>query len=338
MISGKGNHQFPKILLLNIILVIILISNVSTSATSIKKLDENQTIYVDDNATPEWYDETHVKTINEGINNASEGDTVFVYNGTYFERVLINKKINLEGEDKNNTIIDSQQKGAPVAITSNNVNVSGFTLTNSSSESQNHEYMMIGIDIWSDGNKISNNIITKHMSGIYIRESSRNKIKNNIITENKLFDTLGEGIVISESTNNEIIGNTLTNNGVGVYVFYNSEENKILNNDIRNNIRGAYIKTSSSNEFSTNEFKENSVGIYFHNSKCNDVINNNFIDNEKDATFKVKSIFHRNKWNGNYWGEPRILPKIIFGRVGRLFSLIIWVNLDWSPADDSYEI
>ena len=41
----------------------------------------DNTIYVDDNADPSWYNETHVKTITEGINNASVGDTVYVYNG-----------------------------------------------------------------------------------------------------------------------------------------------------------------------------------------------------------------------------------------------------------------
>jgi hypothetical protein len=41
-------------------------------------------VYVDDDADPSWYDATHVRTIQEGIDNATVGDTVFVYNGTYF--------------------------------------------------------------------------------------------------------------------------------------------------------------------------------------------------------------------------------------------------------------
>ncbi|MCK5259171.1 MAG: hypothetical protein KAJ69_06580, partial [Thermoplasmatales archaeon] len=39
-------------------------------------------IFVDDNAESSWYDETHVKTIQEAINNASIGAEIFVYNGT----------------------------------------------------------------------------------------------------------------------------------------------------------------------------------------------------------------------------------------------------------------
>ena len=37
-------------------------------------------VYVNDTAIPGWYDATHVKTIQEGINNSTEGQMVFVYN------------------------------------------------------------------------------------------------------------------------------------------------------------------------------------------------------------------------------------------------------------------
>ncbi len=63
-------------------------------------------IYVDDDAGQSWYDESHVRTIQEGINNASSSDTIYVYPGFYEENVIVNKKVDLIGEDKNNTIID----------------------------------------------------------------------------------------------------------------------------------------------------------------------------------------------------------------------------------------
>ena len=51
--------------------------------------------------------------IQDAIDNASDGDTVFVYSGFYDKyngeedsSVLIDKGINLLGEDKNTTIID----------------------------------------------------------------------------------------------------------------------------------------------------------------------------------------------------------------------------------------
>ena len=45
-------------------------------------------------------------SIQDAIDNASDGDTIYVYSGIYYENVVINKRINLIGEDRNGTIID----------------------------------------------------------------------------------------------------------------------------------------------------------------------------------------------------------------------------------------
>ena len=45
-------------------------------------------------------------TINGGISLASDGDTVYVYGGTYIENVIVDKTINLTGENRDKTIID----------------------------------------------------------------------------------------------------------------------------------------------------------------------------------------------------------------------------------------
>ncbi|MCZ2809141.1 MAG: pectinesterase family protein, partial [Candidatus Bathyarchaeota archaeon] len=45
-------------------------------------------------------------TIQEAINNANEGDTIFVRAGTYYEHVVVDKALSLVGENKHNTIID----------------------------------------------------------------------------------------------------------------------------------------------------------------------------------------------------------------------------------------
>ena len=70
----------------------------------------NRTIYVDDDGGADY------KRIQDAIDNASEGDTVFVYSGTYFEDVKINTSIVLQGEDKERTIIHGGGFGSGDAV------------------------------------------------------------------------------------------------------------------------------------------------------------------------------------------------------------------------------
>jgi nitrous oxidase accessory protein NosD len=70
-------------------------------------------------------------TIQAAINSANNGDTVFVRSGTYYENVVVNKTLNLIGENRNSTIVDGNNTGNVVTLVSNNVNVCGFTFRKS---------------------------------------------------------------------------------------------------------------------------------------------------------------------------------------------------------------
>jgi nitrous oxidase accessory protein NosD len=77
--------------------------------------------------------------IQDAIDNASDGDTIFVYNGTYLETyygcdMYINKPINVVGENKETTIIfgGNSYPYNSIAIENNEgVEFSGFTINNS---------------------------------------------------------------------------------------------------------------------------------------------------------------------------------------------------------------
>ncbi|MFA5772660.1 MAG: glycosyl hydrolase family 28-related protein, partial [Thermoplasmata archaeon] len=77
-----------------------------------------RTINVDDGGGKDY------TIIQDAINASSEGDTVYVYNGTYYENLTINKTINLVGESNQSTIIKgtgaSDSKG--IYVTANYVN------------------------------------------------------------------------------------------------------------------------------------------------------------------------------------------------------------------------
>jgi pectin methylesterase-like acyl-CoA thioesterase len=69
------------------------------------------TITVDDSGGADY------TKIQDAINASNDGDTVFVYGGTYYENVLINKTLNLTGENRDTTIINGSGSVDSVLIT-----------------------------------------------------------------------------------------------------------------------------------------------------------------------------------------------------------------------------
>jgi len=83
-------------------------------------------IWVDDdfNSSTSGWQVTHFDNIQDGINAVDMYGTVHVQDGLYYENIIVNKSINLIGEDKNNTIIDGDRGGNVVVINADMVNIS----------------------------------------------------------------------------------------------------------------------------------------------------------------------------------------------------------------------
>jgi len=100
------------------ILAIALAPDWSASAT-IRYVDDS---YGGDNpGLNQW------TTIQKAINNASNGDTIYIFAGTYAESVIVNKTLNVQGESRNSTIVDPLI-GSALSTQANNVNLSSFTV------------------------------------------------------------------------------------------------------------------------------------------------------------------------------------------------------------------
>jgi nitrous oxidase accessory protein NosD len=195
------------------VIILFIISSLSISVIAANNL-QVRTIYVDDdNSEGPWEGsiEYPYRTIQDGINNASSGDTIFVYNGLYYENVSVNKTINLIGENKNNTIIDSNG-GCEINILADFVLIKGFTLQNG----------WVGISCETfGGNTITGNNILYHKNyGISIGQSNNNTIICNNIDLN--FEELysGESCIDIYLSNDDIIsGNNLIHSYYGIQVF-----------------------------------------------------------------------------------------------------------------------
>ncbi|MEM3730679.1 MAG: NosD domain-containing protein [Candidatus Bathyarchaeia archaeon] len=239
-------------------------------------------------------------TIQQAINAASAGDTIFVKAGMYYENVVVDKPVSLLGEDTQNTIIDGKGAGTVVKIAVNGVNVSGFTIRKSG-------YPQSGLLLYYvSGCSINGNIITANRyCGIYLYSSSNNTISGNIITAND-----HGGIMLYGSSKNSISRNGITaNNGDGVLLSDSSNYNSIFENNVVNNPRGIYISHSSNNDVSENNITNNDCGVRLDLSSNNKFYHNNFIDNAKQVNMYAAG--YANVWDdsypsgGNYWSDYR---------------------------------
>jgi len=124
-------------------------------------------------------------TIQEAINAASAGDTIFVKSGTYFETLVVNKSLTLVGQDREHTILDAQKNYSTVAlIEEDEVVFSNFTLGNTKSPTSSGGPINTGITLQNTSNvKIADNTIVSAGSGVYF---GFGVVRNSII-ENNLF-------------------------------------------------------------------------------------------------------------------------------------------------------
>ena len=91
---------------------LFVVMNIAPSPAGVK-LDNYNFIYFNLNGSTLYVGGSgpgNFSKIQDAIDNASDGDTVFVYSGSYYENVLINKSIRLIGENKSNTIIEGRKK------------------------------------------------------------------------------------------------------------------------------------------------------------------------------------------------------------------------------------
>jgi len=191
-------------------------------------------------------------TIQEAIDAANESDIIFVSSGVYYEHVVVNKAIQLIGENEFDTIIDAGSTGTVMKVAANNVNISGFTVQNSGPG-----YNM-GIYVTSNGNNISGNIVKSNEYGIIVSGSS-----NNILTGNKISNN-GLGIHLGYSNNNTIANNNISHcKWEGVDLIY-SNNNALIGNNASNNSYGIRIYKSSNNTLTDNVASSNWYGIDLH--------------------------------------------------------------------------
>jgi len=234
--------------------------------------------------------------IQDLIDNASDGDTIYIPSGIYYENIIINKSISLVGEDKNTTVIDGEENGIVVYVSADEVNISGFTIQNSGSD-----WNDAGIELHSNYSIIIKNIISNNFRGIYILDSSNNLFTSNTISDNKY-----EGMILYSSNRyNTIKDNIISNNGCGINLEYPSGYNTITGNTISNSGGKVIILEGSFRNNISDNIISNSGDdcIYLNGAISNTISNNTISDSGYDGIgllFSSKNnIIQGNNINSN---------------------------------------
>ncbi len=220
--------------------------------------------------------------IQRAVNNATDGDTIIVREGTYTENVDVDKRLTIRSENGSaSTIVKAANSGDHVFnVTADYVNISRFTVKGA----------------------------TFYSAGIYLNSIDHCNISDNTVSNNKY------GIKLCFSSNSTLTGNTFVNDGLFVYsCYHNTIENNTVNSkplvyledasdhsvkdagqvilvncdnvtvenqDLSNTTVGIELWGTTNSMIINNTASNNTYGIYLHNSSNSTLTDNTVSNND----------------------------------------------------------
>jgi len=261
--------------------------------------------------------------IQDAIDDAIDGDTVFIYDDSspYRENIVIDKSINLVGECKDTTIIYGYIDNDAICITADWVNISGFSIdwvdyigikicsdNNTISGNNILHGGAVGIEILSNYNIIINNNISHYwVYGIHLSNYAfGNYIHGNNITGEYYYDYI-YGISLSDNCNNNTISeNIISFNYIDIYI-HSSYNNNIFDNIISwDGYFGMIVEASNNNIIIDNQFLNNWHGLQLRDSNNNTITQNNFLKTRCCTCISIhnsrNNLISYNYINHKKWG------------------------------------
>jgi parallel beta-helix repeat protein len=232
-------------------------------------------------------------TIQEAINNALDGTTIFIKKGVYNEILTIKKPLILIGESKESTLINPISDKNKYAI---NIAATNTVISNLSINNQGPGIYTSGIRIAASNVKISNCDIYDNPIGIAIWTS------DNTIDNCRFWGCTDEGIALlgtsySDCSRNIISNCIFTNNCDGIEMQYSSN-NDIIDCEFYENTHTAINAIAESNDknkiIGCNIYNNNVNGIYFSSSSNNQIMDC-LISNNKEGNVITSGISNNNE-------------------------------------------
>jgi len=215
-----------------------------TNTTGDLTVDQRIVLTVDDDPGADYF------TIHEAVENASNGYMIFVYNGTYNEQVVVDKRLIIEGESMENVIVDGGGNGIVFHVTAKSVEISRFTVRNA-------DYGFY-LD-HCNNTRLTYNKITSYTYGIYSNRTKDAFIAWNVITVGQY------GVVTDHAHNDAVRYNDISYNDEYGAKDYDSDLKNCFNWNYFHNNHIAYYydpeEPVGTLLFNGNRIENNDIGI-----------------------------------------------------------------------------
>ena len=224
-----------------------------------------------------------VNSIKGGVALAVDFDTLLIKKGTYREfNIIIDKPLTLLGVDF--PVIDGEDQGEIITITSDHVTIDGLFIINVGT-SYTSDYAAIRV-VKSKDFLIQNVTLEKLFFGIYLEKSKEGKVfHNNIVGDAVEEFNSGNGIQLWYCQDIEVEQNIVQHVRDGIYLEF-SDGITIKNNTSSNNVRyGLHFMFSNDDIYENNHFENNGAGVAVMFSKKIKMLDNTFKKNWGTASF-----------------------------------------------------
>ncbi|HJV82781.1 MAG TPA: nitrous oxide reductase family maturation protein NosD [Noviherbaspirillum sp.] len=211
------------------------------------------------------------QSIAAAIHAAQPGDTVQIERGTYNERLLIDKRLTLQGI--NRPTISGQNSGDVIRVAASDVTVQGLIVRDSGTD-LDKQNAGIYIQPHADRATVQDCELVYNLFGIWLENSADSHLLRNVIT--------GRRDLLS------------VNRGNGIQV-YNTKGSQVIDNKISFTRDGIYVDISSNAAFRGNTIHHVRYGTHYMNTNNSTWENNqSYLNRSGLALMEVRNLVVRN--------------------------------------------